>query len=101
MRTLSELRRFAVNRSLLPPTTLENVLDRFGFVQADPIRSPARAQDLTLRPRVEGYRAGALDERYASLEIEEDFFINYGFVTDRVFRLMHPRRGQAPWSVAR
>ena len=25
----------------------------------------------------------------------------YGFVTDRVFRLMHPRRGQAPWSVSR
>ena len=54
-----------------------------GFVQADPIRAPARAQDLTLRPRVTGYRAGDLDARYAALPIEEDFFINYGFVTQR------------------
>jgi uncharacterized protein YcaQ len=96
MRTLSELRRFAVSRSLFPPTTLENALDRFGFVQADPIRSPARAQDLTLRPRVRGYRAGDLDERYASLPIEEDFFINYGFVTRRVQALMHPRSSVSP-----
>ena len=38
-----------------------------GFVQADPIRAPARAQDLTLRPRVPGYRAGDLEARYATL----------------------------------
>src|SRR6185436_19630483 len=96
MRTLSDLRRFAVSRSLLPPTTLENALDRFGFVQADPIRSPARAQDLTLRPRVAGYRAGALEDQYESLPLEEDFFINYGFVTRRVQALMHPRSSVSP-----
>ena len=96
IRTPSDLRRFAVGRSLLPPTTLENALERFGFVQADPIRSPARAQDLTLRPRVEGYRAGGLDEHYGSLAIEEDFFINYGFVTRRVQALMHPRSSVSP-----
>jgi uncharacterized protein YcaQ len=62
-----------------------------GFVQADPIRAPARAQDLTLRPRVKGYRAGELDRRYASLPIEEDVFINYGFVTRALYALMHPR----------
>src|SRR6187401_1924723 len=96
MRTLQDLRRFAVTRSLFPATTLENALERFGFVQADPIRSPARAQDLTLRPRVEGYRAGGLEERYESLPIEEDFFINYGFVTRRVQALMHPRSSVSP-----
>mgnify|MGYP006929204348 CR=1 FL=1 len=35
-------------------------IDRLGFVQADPLRAPARAQDLTLRHRVLDYRAGDL-----------------------------------------
>ena len=35
-----------------------------GFVQADPIRAPARAQDLILRHRVNNYRAGELERRY-------------------------------------
>ena len=61
------------------------------FVQADPIRAPARAQDLILRARVKDYRAGDLERRYASLGIEEDFFINYGFVTRELQALMHPR----------
>lgn len=91
--TLDALRRFAVARSLFGPTTLARALATFGFVQADPIRAPARAQDLTLRHRVTGYRAGDLDGRYASLPIEEDVFVNYGFVTHTVRRLMHPRGG--------
>src|SRR5262245_32961381 len=96
---LEDLRRFAVARSLFAPTTLERALDRFGFVQADPIRAPARAQDLTLRHRVEGYRAGDLERRYHELAVEEDFFINYGFVTRDLQSLMHPRLGvPAPWS---
>jgi len=99
--TIDELRRHAVTRSLFPPTSLPKALEAFGFVQADPIRAPARAQDLTLRHRVSGYRAGDLERQYSRLDVHEDFFVNYGFVTDRVFRLMHPRRGQAPWSVAR
>jgi uncharacterized protein YcaQ len=53
---------------------------RLGFVQADPIRAPARAQDLTLRHRVRDYRAGDLERRYPRLAIEEDFFVNYGFL---------------------
>jgi uncharacterized protein YcaQ len=99
--TIAELRRHAVTRSLFPPRSLPKALEVFGFVQADPIRSPARAQDLTLRHRVTNYRAGDLERRYSRLDVHEDFFINYGFVTDRVFRLMHPRRGDAPWSAAR
>ena len=62
---------------------------------------PARAQDLTLRHRVKNYRVGDLDRRYASLGVHEDVFINYGFVTDAVQRLMHPRGGAAAWRQAR
>src|SRR5580765_8904271 len=99
--TLDDLRRFAVARSLFPPTTLERALDTLGFVQADPIRAPARAQDLTLRHRVEGYRAGDLERRYEALGIEEDFFVNYGFVTRAVYELMHPRGGPGSKSITR
>ena len=89
--TIDDLRRFAVARSLFPPTTLTRALDTLAFVQADPIRAPARAQDLTLRHRVSGYRAGDLERNYASLDIEEDVFVNYGFVTRALHELMHPR----------
>src|ERR1700758_4175531 len=99
--TLEHLRRYAVARSLFKPTTLKRALVKLGFVQADPIRAPARAQDLTLRHRVKGYRAGDLERRYARLGIEEDFFINYGFLPGAVQALMHPRRGTGPWSAIR
>jgi uncharacterized protein len=89
--TLEDLRRFTVARSLFSPMTLANTLRKMGFVQADPIRAPARAQDLILRHRVKNYRAGDLERRYEQLDIEEDFFINYGFVTREVQALMHPR----------
>ena len=89
--TLDDLRRFAIARSLFPPTTLKRALHRMGFVQADPIRAPARAQDLILRHRVKNYRAGDLERRYAELGVHEDFFINYGFVTAEIQALMHPR----------
>src|SRR5689334_21672794 len=88
---LDDLRRFAVAYSLFAPTTLPRALRKFGFVQADPIRAPARAQDLILRHRVKGYRAGDLERRYTQLDIAEDFFINYGFVTRELQALMHPR----------
>jgi uncharacterized protein len=94
---IADLRRYAVAQSLFAPTTLKRALDRFGFVQADPIRAPARAQDLILRHRVNGYRAGDLERRYVSLGIHEDFFINYGFVTSTVQQLMHPRGREARW----
>ena len=61
--TLDHLRRYAIARSLFKPTTLMRAIEKLGFVQADPIRAPARAQDLTLRHRVIGYRAGELERR--------------------------------------
>ena len=92
-----DLRRFAVARSLFSPTTLKRALHQMGFVQADPIRAPARAQDLILRHRVKNYRNGDLDRSYAKLGVEEDFFINYGFVTREVQALMHPRLDCRKW----
>jgi uncharacterized protein len=99
--TLGDLRRFAVARSLFKPTTLQRALDKLGFVQADPIRAPARAQDLTLRQRVTGYRAGDLERRYATLDVREDILVNYGFVTSAVQVLMHPRAGASSWPATR
>jgi uncharacterized protein YcaQ len=98
--TLDHLRRYAVARSLFRPTTLPRALARLGFVQADPIRAPARAQDLTLRHRVAGYRAGDLERRYAELELEEAFFVNYGFLQRADYLRMHPRGARQPWDQA-
>ncbi|MFO0108610.1 MAG: DNA glycosylase AlkZ-like family protein [Burkholderiales bacterium] len=88
---LDTLRRYAIARTLFTPTTLPKAIAKMGFVQADPIRAPARAQDLTLRHRVQRYRAGDLEQRYAKLGIEEDFFVNYGFLPRQIHALMHPR----------
>ena len=89
--TLDDLRRFTVARNFFKPTRLQSALDKMGFVQADPIRAPARAQDLILRHRVTNYHAGELERRYATLDVEEDFFINYGYVSRALYSLMHPR----------
>jgi len=89
--TLDDLRRYAVARNFPKPTTLNRALQQMEFVQADPIRAPARAQDLILRHRVRNYRAGDLERRYPELDVEEDFFVNYGYVSRSLQALMHPR----------
>ena len=99
--SLDDLRRYAVARSLFKPTTLPHAIRKLGFVQADPIRAPARAQDLTLRHRVNDYRAGDLERRYAKLDIEEDFFVNYGFLPRATHALMHRRTARTAWPKAR
>lgn len=98
---LHQLRRYAIARSLFKPTTLKRAIDKLGFVQADPIRAPARAQDLTLRHRVNGYRAGDLERRYPKLGLEEDFFVNYGFLPSMHHALMHPRTLKTKFSPKR
>ncbi|MEO8835256.1 MAG: crosslink repair DNA glycosylase YcaQ family protein [Caldimonas sp.] len=95
--TLDDLRRYAVARTLFKPTTLLRAIDKLGFVQADPIRAPARAQDLILRHRVTGYRAGDLERRYVRLALEEDAFVNYGFLPRRHIALMQPRVAAKAW----
>lgn len=99
--TIEQLRRYAIARSLFTPTTLARAIAKLGFVQADPIRAPARAQDLILRHRVRGYRAGDLEQRYPKLELDEGFFVNYGFLPHELYALMHPRvvgKTRMPWT---
>jgi len=96
--TLAELRRYTVARTLFGPVTLARAIERLGFVQADPIRAPARAQDLILRHRARDYRAGDLERRYPKLAIEEDFFVNYGFLPRDTHALLHPRTPRKTWS---
>lgn len=99
--TLDHLRRYAIARTLFKPTTLGRAITKLGFVQADPIRAPARAQDLILRHRVLDYAAGDLERRYPQLPIEEDFFVNYGFLPRVHQELMHPRTARTPWPAKR
>jgi uncharacterized protein YcaQ len=93
--TLSDLRHHAIASSLFAETTLGRAIGKLGFVQADPIRSPARAQDLILRHRVTGYRVGDLDRSYRTLKLEEDYLYAYGFMPVRTWQLLHPR-GRRP-----
>ena len=88
------MRAMAASRSLRPPTSLARAVEQLGFVQADPIRAPARAQDLILRHRARGYRAGDLERRYASLVLEEDILYAYGFLPRSVATLLHPRKAR-------
>ena len=92
---LDLLRQHALAAAFPRPTTLPAALARMGFVQADPIRSPARAQDLILRHRVRGYRAGELERRYPRLGIEEGYLHVYGFMRRDLHALLHPRHHPA------
>lgn len=92
---LKRLRAQAISNTFFRPTTLPKALQKLGFVQADPIRSPATAQDLILRHRVNDYRAGDLERRYASLNIEEDYLYAYGFMPRENWQLLHPRNFDA------
>lgn len=97
--TIAALRRQAVVNALLPSASLPRALATMGFVQADPIRAPARAQDLILRHRVAGYRAGDLERRFPRLGLEEDFLYAYGFMPRDIARLLHPRPDEGRWQV--
>jgi uncharacterized protein YcaQ len=91
-----DLRRYAIARSLQRPTTLRTALRTSEFVQADPIRAPARAQDLILRHRVRGYRVGNLEEKYDELNLDEEYFVNYGFMRSEHVHWLHPRALLSP-----
>jgi uncharacterized protein len=90
---LEQLRALAVDQNFSSQLPLREAIEQLGFVQADPIRSPARAQDLILRQRVAGYQAGDLEAGYSALELEEDFLYAYGFMPrDSTWRFLHPRK---------
>ncbi|MBV8457113.1 MAG: YcaQ family DNA glycosylase [Acetobacteraceae bacterium] len=88
---ITTLRRMAVLRAFPNLRPLEQAIATAGFVQADPIRAPARAQDLILRHRVTGYRAGDLERHYPRLALEEGYLYAYGFMPARVRSLLLPR----------
>jgi uncharacterized protein YcaQ len=90
-REITALRAHTLAHLLFAPTTLRSAIDRLGFVQADPIRSPAPAQDLILRHRVAGYRADDLVKAYATLDVEEGLIYAYGFMPRRVWQLVRTR----------
>jgi uncharacterized protein YcaQ len=92
--SLQRLRAHAICQTLFRPTTLRTAIRRLAFIQADPIRSPARAQDLILRHRVKLYRAGDLAQHYPALDIEEDVLYAYGFLPRTVWQLLHPRHAR-------
>jgi uncharacterized protein YcaQ len=89
--TLRDLKHHAIASTLFPATTLGRAVSKLGFVQADPIRSPARAQDLILRQRVTDYRVDEINRKYRSLKLEEDYLYAYGFMPLGTWRLLHPR----------
>jgi hypothetical protein len=73
---------------LFKPTTLVRALEKLGSVQADPIRAPARAQDLTCAT---GWPATgrATSSGSTRARVEEDAFVNYGFLPRADWALMH------------
>jgi uncharacterized protein len=95
--SLRQLRRYAIARSLFKATSVSRAIARLGFVQADPMRAPARAQDLILAHRVKDYRAGELERRYPRMAIEEAFFVNYGFLPRETLALLYPRGAPRGW----
>ena len=98
---LAALRAYAVTRTLFQPIDLAAAVRTLGFVQIDPIRAPARAQDLILRHRVVDYRAGDLVERFPDLPLVEDFVHVYGVLPEASLDLLHPRRRHHTWRVER
>jgi hypothetical protein len=91
MPSLESFRKRVLADSLFGPVGLGDALKRLGFVQADPIRCPARAQDLILRHRVKNYRAGDLERHYPNLDLEECYLFAYGFLSKDLWRLVHPK----------
>ena len=84
-------------RSLFAPSPLIDAAKKLGYLQADPIRAPARAQDLIRRDRVNDYRADDFERQYASLPLTEDNIYNYGFFHRDASALLHPRAVSQRW----
>ena len=90
--SLAEFRRRLVAGSFPRYPNLAAALENLGFVQADPIRSPARAQDLILRQRVAAYRAGDLERQFPELGAEEGYLFAYGFMRPDVWHDLRRHR---------
>jgi uncharacterized protein YcaQ len=100
-RASAALRRHAAARTLFAPRDLAAAIGLLGFVQIDPLRAPARAQELILRQRVPGYRAGELDRAFQAGGLIEDFVHVHGVLPAASRRLLHPRSIERTWRVER
>ena len=99
--TLDDLRRYAVARTLFTPTTL-GARDRAARLRAgrsDP-RAGARAGPDPAPPRQGLPRRRPRAPLSRGSPIEEDFFVNYGFLPRAHLALMHPRTPRAAWTPA-
>ena len=76
------LRAYAAVRTFFHENDPAAAVRALGFVQIDPIRAPAKAQDLILRHRVVDYRAGDLEARFPELPLVEDFVHVYGVLPE-------------------
>lgn len=85
-----------LHHCLFEAKDLAEAMNRIGFVQADPIRAPARAQDLIARQRVPSYRAGDLERQYPHLGLEELFLFAYGFGVKPIAEAVYPRKSSLP-----
>jgi uncharacterized protein len=95
------LRAYAAVRTFFHENDPAAAVRALGFVQIDPIRAPAKAQDLILRHRVVDYRAGDLEARFPELPLVEDFVHVYGVLPESSLDLLHPRRRHQAWRVER
>jgi uncharacterized protein len=89
--TVADLKTSALQWSLRASASVADAVTEMGFVQFDPIRAPARAQDLILAQRVKGYRVGDLDRSFAPLALEEGHLHVYGAMPPEVRALLYPR----------
>ena len=81
----------AYARAFRATGSLDEVVRAMRFVQFDPIRRPAMAQDLLLFQRVDGYRAGDLTAAHPIAGFEEDSIHVYGLLDPDLRALAHPR----------
>lgn len=89
--TSKEFRQRLIAGSFPQYPDLAAAMEGLRFVQADPIRSPARAQDLMLRQRVASYQAGELERRFPELGVEEGYLFAYGFMNPEIWRDLRRR----------
>ena len=93
---LATLRRYAIARSLGAPASLARAIERSGFVQADPIRAPAHAQDLTLRHRDRGEaHPREVDRRFAHGSVT-NYWGGSSRATTHLLELLHYRGDLRP-----
>ncbi len=84
--SLGAFRRRLVAGAFPAYPDLKTAMAGLRFVQADPIRSPARAQDLILRQRVTAYAAGDLETSFQDLDAEEGYLFAYGFMSSDLWQ---------------